>query len=1011
MPLSNPFPGLRPFSSKESELFFGRERHIGEIVRKLNLFRFVSIVGTSGSGKSSIVRAGLLPGLEKSDEPWIICKMRPGEDPISAMVHSLESSSDLKGNLPDTDQMRSILVKNSLGLVQIMRSALGGGKKLLLLVDQFEEIFRYIQPDSEEGETDYELDAHFVDILLASVDQKDISIYVILTLRSDFLGDCEQFMGLPEAINDGQFLIPRMNKDELKLCITGPINAFGKKASPRLIQHLVEEVGPDPDRLPVLQHILMRTWEVWSHENELDKPIDLDHYLKTGGMDNALSIHAEEAYSELKDDRERKIAEILFKTITVKGADNRGIRRPTSVQNVAKIAEVSENEVISVANIFRKTGRGFIMPPSEVSLHSESILDISHESLMRVWKKLSEWVEEEAESAELYYRITNNALLYEQDKAGLWRDPDLQIALDWRDKQKHNEYWARQYNEHFKLAQTFIEASHNDKKYFLAEIQRKRKLQRAVVITFLISLSALSVWAYFERNRSVKNAVKAIEEKKESEKQKKYAEEQKHLAELSLKKAVEEENKAQQQRSETEKQRIIALKRAEEAKQEREKAEAASKLANAARESAVKDRNRAENQRLISDSLRKEAVAAESKALRLQMLSLAQTLAIKSKLAQDYTFDESVKALLALQAYDLNNKYGGDKMDPEIFAAIFSAYRLKQNKQDYMHREHHDVLKSISFNSSSNEIASVGNDGVVIMTDIYSKPIKVRKSESMSLFLDNVTFSPDGSALGVSCDNNSLRFFDVSKITSKQSALKDIHSSEIMDIIWTNDYLITASLDQTVKIHRGLNGGLIKTIDLKARPLSMALSSDGSTLIVGCDNGKVYRIDPSNSEPASEMVSVGKGRINGICLNSTSSLFAIGTDEGYSAVYSLSSPSKPISILSGHKAGITGVTFHPSLNLLATSSWDQVVRLWNVDELNPHPIEFKEHTNWVMDVTFDGKGEYLASAGRDKSLIIYPIRLDMLANELRALVNRKLTKQEWLNYVSEEVPYESITEK
>ncbi|MCB9245551.1 MAG: hypothetical protein H6606_03900 [Flavobacteriales bacterium] len=1002
MALQNPFPGLRPFSSDESHLFFGRERHLDEILRKLDVYHFVSIVGTSGSGKSSIIRAGLLPRMKHEESGWQIAVMRPGENPLHSLAEAISLVTDGASGF---DENLQVLQRNPLGLVQLMRPLMRDGAKLLLLVDQFEEIFRYDTADSEENDS---IRAHFVETLLRSVGQRDVPIHVILTLRSDFLGDCERYIGLPEAINDGQFLIPRMRRDELTKCITGPLGLSGTKIDPRLVQHLLDEIGNEHDRLPVLQHVLMRTWEVWREKNNPNDPIGIADYEATGGMDNALSIHAEEAYNELDTEKKKYIAEILFRTITLKGGDNRGIRRPTPVNEVASIVGVSEAQIIEVADIFRKQGRGFIMPPEVVPLNSNSILDISHESLMRVWRKLSDWVNEEAESAELYQRITNNALLYEQDKAGLWRDPDLQIALDWREKQHQNENWAKQYNEQYDLAQTFIDASYREKQYAIAELKRKRRIQQTAVIVFLLALSALSLWAFTERNTSRRYAQTALLEKQESERQKKLAEEQKRLAELNLDKAQAEEQKAQMQQKETEKQRNYALQSAEEAKRARELAEMAESEARKARDAAVADRSKADRQRVISDSLRMEAEKSEKKATKLQMLSLAQNLAIKSKLAQDYTFDQSVKGLLALKAYDLNKKYGGDHMDAEIFAALFSAYRLSQNKSDYMHRMHSDVVKSVEYIPGTMEFASVGNDGTLVLTNQTTTPLTSRKSTAIPLFLDNVNSNAAGTMVVANCENHHLQLFQITgnSLTQAPREIDIKHKGEIMDMVWNDDALYTASLDSTVKVVDMKNYAVKRTYHFGTRLLSLAVSDDGKLLLAGCENGNIYKLDPGKEGKPELIFKTDKGRIKALALNKQATEFAIGTGNGYSAVYSISNTDKPLSVLSGHKAGIEGIAFHPKSNLIATSSLDGVVRLWNVAELNPSPVEFREHDGWVMDVAFDSEGDKLISCGKDKTVRIYPVSIDLMASALRKQNNRSLTPEEWTKFAGEDVPFE-----
>jgi ABC-type dipeptide/oligopeptide/nickel transport system ATPase component len=476
----NPFPGLRPFQADEAHLFFGRERYVETIIDKLNQYHFVSIVGNSGSGKSSLLRAGVIPKLMAQQE-WIILTMRPGKNPVEELNHTLSEEKALK--LPSgLDESLRILRQSELGLVQLLRNAIPAHKKVLIVVDQFEELFRFNREHQE-------IAFQFVNLLLKGIQQQDVPINIIITLRSDFIGDCEQFIGLPEAINNGQFLIPRMKRDELQLSITGPIEYAGQRISPRLVQQLVKDVGSNPDQLPILQHVLMRTWDVWVQQNDEHTPIDLMHYEQTGKMEKALSNHAEEAMVEIETDEQRAIVSILFKTLTVKESDNRGVRRPTGLAKIAEIANTNVSDLTNIVNVFRSADRGFLMPPANVPLHENSMVDISHESLMRVWERLAIWVEEEYASAQIYQRITASAILYEKGLSGLWRDPDLQIALDWDQKTKVTKQWSEQYNPHYELSKRFVEASLQQKNFLIAERRRKRKVSRMLVLSALVVLS------------------------------------------------------------------------------------------------------------------------------------------------------------------------------------------------------------------------------------------------------------------------------------------------------------------------------------------------------------------------------------------------------------------------------------------------------------------------------------------------------------------------------------------
>jgi tetratricopeptide (TPR) repeat protein/energy-coupling factor transporter ATP-binding protein EcfA2 len=623
---ANPFPGLRPFESNETHLFFGRDGQSEELLRRLKRTRFLAVVGTSGSGKSSLVRAGLLPALQgglmaSAGSDWRIAILRPGGDPIGNLASALVSPAVLgSGDEKDADiqaaMAETTLRRSSLGLVELVsraRTKLDEKgeplfleyENLLVVVDQFEELFRFKQLIEEE--TSKEDAAAFVKLLLEAVGQKAEKIYVVLTMRSDFLGDCSQFWELPEAINNGQYLIPRMTRDERREAISGPVAVGQGEISDPLVNQLLNDVGDNPDQLPIMQHALMRTWDHWLAHRRNGDPIDIPDYNAIGGMAEALSRHADEAYAEL-DDKQQAIAEKLFKGLTEKGTDNREIRRPMEVGEICELTGADEAAVIAVVEVFRREGRSFLMPPptdaltgAPVHLNRESLIDISHESLIRNWDRLKIWVDEEARSARIYRRLAETAVLHKEGGAGLWRDPDLGVALTWREQNVPNKVWARRYHPEFPLATSFLDESVTARDEQLAgeEMRRRREIKRTrltaliFAIAFIFSL-AMGVYAYSKKSEAQRALI-------EAKKQQAIAYEAKDNAEKALAQAKEQRGFAENAKGQAliEQQRAvdagkIAAARAIEADKQRRRAEQQAGIAKAA---AIKaDRELATNQ-------------------------------------------------------------------------------------------------------------------------------------------------------------------------------------------------------------------------------------------------------------------------------------------------------------------------------------------------------------------------------------------------------------------------------
>ncbi len=497
----NPFPGLRSFESHETHLFFGRDGQSDELLRILAQNRFVAVVGVSGSGKSSLVRAGLLPAIERgflagAGSNWRILTIRPGAAPMENLATALSQSTALEAADLDIGRRQTLvdaaLSRDSFGLIEAARLTRSTSREnLLVLVDQFEEIFRL--GSGRFKTADAEDPAAFVRLLLEAIRQTEVPIFVAITMRSDFLGDCARFRDLPETLNRAQYLIPRMTREQRRQAIEGPIAVGDATISSRLVQRLLNDLGDEPDQLPILQHALMRTWDAWYRERKFDSPIDLDHYEGIGAMAAALSRHADEAYAEL-DERAQQIARRLFQSISEKGPDNREIRRPTRLSEICAIAEADQDTVIKVIDCFRSHGRTFLVPPAYETLNPNSVIDVSHESLIRLWNRLRKWTDEEAEDAAIYKRLADDAARNKAGRVGLLRDPGLAVTLEWRATRQPNAAWADRYAPGFSDALDFLERSRR------AGESAKLLRRGAVAVTAAVLVIAAGFSVMYARN-------------------------------------------------------------------------------------------------------------------------------------------------------------------------------------------------------------------------------------------------------------------------------------------------------------------------------------------------------------------------------------------------------------------------------------------------------------------------------------------------------------------------------
>jgi len=416
--VDNPFVGLRPFDIGDSALFFGRNEQTYELLRRLNLLHFIAVIGPSGCGKSSLVRAGVLATLQQGymaeGGPWKIVMMQPGLNPAGEWKRKLTSHVQ-----PGMDA--SMLLDRP---AKALDTTTG---KIAILVDQFEELFQFCDRTGRAHEVEAFLNA------MLSMGAPDGKIYLILTMRSEYLVRCAVYPALAEAINEGLYLVPRMTREQLRQAIVAPTQKAGATITVALIERLLDDASSEEDGLPVLQHALMR---MWPHRNPF-APLGLDLYPATGGLGAFLDSHAEQVYQSLNAD-EKLVAETLFRRLTERTAEGRVVRRAQQLDTIAKITGISAERLLAV--IRRYQSEGFL-----VAIEAEALLiDISHEAVARQWKRLGigiwekredrqEWVEgwivAEARERRAVSRLQEAAAEWERnsrDKSYLFPGPQLQ---------------------------------------------------------------------------------------------------------------------------------------------------------------------------------------------------------------------------------------------------------------------------------------------------------------------------------------------------------------------------------------------------------------------------------------------------------------------------------------------------------------------------------------------------------------------------------------------------------
>jgi WD40 repeat protein len=1025
----NPFPGLRPFKIEESHLFFGREGQSDEVLLKLSKSRFVGVIGPSGSGKSSFIYCGVLPilyggFLTDASPNWEVVVTRPGGGPIDNLAEALlKTSKDYNYADPEDKKIKRTIVStllrsSSLGLVEaIQQFRKSEDINYLILVDQFEELFRF--KDSTDPNSVNESLA-FINLLMEAVNYEDSPIYVAITMRSDFIGDCAQFPELTRKINDSHYLIPQMTRDQKRRAIEGPVAVGHAKIAPRLVQQLLNDLGDNPDQLPILQHALMRTWSYWTRYKDYeDEVLDLKHYEAIGTMSEALSMHANEAYDEL-DEEQKHICEVLFKAITEKRGENFGIRRPTKLNEIASICDVSEADVIEVLEKFREPGRSLLTPAHGTPLNSKSMIDISHESLMRIWVRLKNWVDDEADAVQMYLRLAEAANMYQVGKAGLWRPPDLQLALNWQVKHKPTLVWGQRYHPAFERTMIFLEYS---KKEFeteqrIKELEQKRKLQRArttaIVFGVITGFALIAlVYAFVQQGIAKENLLEAQRQEVLANENAKKAKDAADLAKIEAENARKAEANAKEQAHQAD----LARKDAEEKRVLAEKATAEAKA-----QKIIADRN-AEQARKNEALAKKNEVEANRQkeiAQRERYLSVAKAIALKSKELSD----DELQALLAQQAFNFNASHAGYTYDNDIYNGLFQALKKFDHPLTRSLEGHNKgAARALVTRKSSSNIYSGGSDGKVIRWSWQGgawtgEVIKnFGDANSVTYGVYSMDISPDGNYLAAGGlynadrDANYALVFNLSNPGSEPKKIMG-YKSDIENINFTKDnkgFFARCNSGKSI-MYSDLNTAK-EVIHSEEKITSIDLSPDGTRLVGGGVNGNLYVWNIKNNFTVEKYSILKEKDILAVSFMPDGRRIVMGDENG---IVRIIEGGLTVRTLSGHTSQIEQIKFSFSGQFMATASKDGSVRLWNLRELNEQPQVLSDH-DWVWSVAFTPDDEQLMAGihareetvkGVNQTIHAWPTKLTTMSTQLCGLVKRNMDKEEW-NLYAPGLPYES----
>lgn len=415
-----PYRGLLYFREEDAPFFFGRETTISQLVRAVQQHSLVAVVGASGSGKSSVVRAGLVPALRRDrDRPWEFATIVPTDRPVHALaavfMPFLEPEMSETSRLIEINKLAEALLSRTLALRDLVARVLAkqpGTDRLLLIADQWEELFTLCK---EEG-----VRRCFIDNILEATAKVQFS--VVLTLRGDFFGRAiTAYRPLSDRVQGAQVNLGPMTPEELRLAIEEPARQVGLRFEAGLVDLIVEQAGDEPGHLPLLEFVLRRLWE-----DCRGGQLHHEAYKAMGQLEGAIAKKAEALYTNLSEGDQRRARQIFLRLVRPGEGEADTRRRAT-------FGEVGEEG----QGVARALADERLLVTSRLAGSTEETIEVSHEALIRHWERLKGWVDADRRFLAWQQRLRASIEQYEESKRGsdlLLRGLPLTEALDWLKK-------------------------------------------------------------------------------------------------------------------------------------------------------------------------------------------------------------------------------------------------------------------------------------------------------------------------------------------------------------------------------------------------------------------------------------------------------------------------------------------------------------------------------------------------------------------------------------------------
>jgi WD40 repeat protein/serine/threonine protein kinase/energy-coupling factor transporter ATP-binding protein EcfA2 len=972
----NPYKGLRAFEEADAVHFFGREGLVRHLLAKLSspAGRFLAVIGPSGSGKSSVVKAGLIPllrsGAQIESEHWFVARMVPGAHPLQELETALLSIA--VGNFETLlDQLR----QGKAGLLQVVPQILPDETaELVLIIDQFEEAFTLVEDETERN--------HFLDSLVAAVKAPSSRLRIIITLRADFYDRPLLYPGFGELVQAHTEVVLPLSSEELQEVIVGPAERAGVALEPGLVAAIVADVTEQPGALPLLQYALTELFE-----RREDHLLTLDAYRSSGGVRGALARRAEELYQSMEPAHQDATRRLFLRLVSLDESLEDTRRRA----RWAELMSVQREHKQAMQAVMDAYGKYRLITFDHDPQTREPTVEVAHEALIREWVRLRGWLDENRDELRTQRRLA--AATAEWIKAN--RDGSF-LATGTRLAQFETL-----------VASTRLGLTDDETTYVHASIAlRKRAARRvqlfiAALVVFSLVALTLAVFAVDRQQRAENARATSVAERDRADEQAKISR-SRELAVTALRNI--------EQLDQTLLLSLEALKAAD-------TFEARNSLLTALQsnphlavflsghQDAVRSVTFSADGRLIASGSRDGAIILWDAATRR---AIGQPLTSDTDRVNSVVFSPDARLLAsggadgAIRLWDVET--GAPSGQPltghedAVWGVAFSpdGRTLASGSSDGTVMlwdvetgerlmspltGHQDEVYAVAFSPDGQRLASAGADMMIILWDVSTGEPAGDALLGHEDWIYSLAFSPDGRFLASSGADNTIRLWDVETGEPVGVPLQG-HTDWVRHVTFSPDgaQLVSASSDGTVRLWDVATGTAQLTLAGHGGEVwSVAVGPDGDTLASGDADGRVVLWNTQDQYPLRRILTGHYNEVasvtfspDGQILASSSGAPAGGGDDLSVRLWDVST-GEPLAILTGHEGLVSSVAFSPDGSTLVSAGADRTLRLWDVESGEAIGQPLTGHTSAVFAASFSPDGQMIASAGDEGTVILWDV--------------------------------------